>query len=127
MRGIVSTLLALCAAAAVGRAQQPAPAAPTAPTPPTVQERVEVVGVTPVPGRPNHLAAAVGIDAATTRCGSSAGLAMLTPSRGTINSGLLDADAALDLESRIVTTSALLSDTWWLTPRLAVTGSARVN
>ena len=78
-------------------------------------------------GRGNHLAIAAGIDGAATRFGSSAELATLTESRGTIGSGLFDDDAAVGLRSRVVTTGVLLSETWSVTPRLTATGAARVN
>ena len=87
----------------------------------------QVTWTAPLAGRENHFIAGLGVDAASTRFESAAELATLTPSRGTIGSGLFDEDAFVGVRSRTVTGSVFVTDTWSVTDRVALTGSARVN
>src|SRR5688572_12086755 len=81
----------------------------------------------PLWGRDNHFIVGAGADAATTQFEFASELAHLTPERGTIGSGLFDEDAAVDLESRVITTSAFATNTWSVTDAVSITGSARLN
>ncbi len=78
-------------------------------------------------GRTNHLIVGGGLDVASIEFDFASEWATLTPVRGTIGSGLFDEDAFVDLHSRAATGSAFVTDTWSLTPSLAVTASARFN
>jgi outer membrane receptor protein involved in Fe transport len=81
----------------------------------------------PLWGRDNHFIAGAGADAATTQFEFATELAHLTPERGTIGSGRFDEDAAVDLESRVITGSAFATNTWSVTNAVSITGSARFN
>lgn len=78
-------------------------------------------------GRENHLIAGMGADASTSAFDSSAEWAELTPDRGTVGVGIYDPDAFVDLRSRTLTWSAFATNIWSVTPKLALTGSARLN
>jgi outer membrane receptor protein involved in Fe transport len=81
----------------------------------------------PLWGRDNHFIAGAGADAAATHFEFATELAHLTPERGTIGSGLFDEDAAVDLESRVITGSTFATNTWSVTSAVSITGSARFN
>lgn len=81
----------------------------------------------PLWGRDNHFIVGAGADAATTQFEFASELARLTAERGTIGSGLFDEDAAVDLESRVITTSAFATNTWSVTDVVSITASARLN
>jgi outer membrane receptor protein involved in Fe transport len=78
-------------------------------------------------GRDNHLVIGAGFDAARSQFDFASEFATLTPDRGTIGSGLFDDDAAVDLRARTATASAFVTDTWSVTPSVALTASARLN
>jgi iron complex outermembrane recepter protein len=78
-------------------------------------------------GRSNHLIVGAGWDVAAIEFDFASEWATLTPVRGTIGSGLFDDNAFVDLHSRATTGSAFVTDTWALTPALAVSASARFN
>lgn len=81
----------------------------------------------PLAGRENHFIVGGGLDAASTRFESATELATLTPTRGTIGSGLYEDDDFVDVRSRTITASAFVTNTWSVTDRVTLTGSARVN
>jgi iron complex outermembrane receptor protein len=88
---------------------------------------VQLTRVAPFLGKENHFIAGAGLDAASSAFDFVAELAHLTPDRGTIGSGLFDADTFVDLDSRTMTGSAFLTNTWTPTDRLSLTASARFN
>jgi iron complex outermembrane receptor protein len=81
----------------------------------------------PLWGRDNHFIAGAGADAATTHFQFATELAHLTADRGTIGSGLFDEDAAVDLQSRVITGSTFATNTWSVTDTVSITGSGRFN
>ena len=87
----------------------------------------QVTGTAPLAGRENHLIVGAGVEAARSRFAFGAEWARLTPDRGTIGLGQFDESAEVDLDARNTTASVFLSDTWSITPRLSLTGSARFN
>src|SRR5690606_18872642 len=87
----------------------------------------QLTWTTPLAGRENHFIAGGGIDAASTRFESATELATLTPTRGTIGSGLFDEDDFVGVRSRTITGSAFLTNVWSVTDRVTLTGSARLN
>jgi iron complex outermembrane recepter protein len=87
----------------------------------------QITNTAPLLGSQNQFIAGGGFDAAGTHFDFATEFAFLTPDRGTIGSGIFDEDAFVDLDSRTMTGSAFVTDTWSLTPRLTVTGAARFN
>jgi len=81
----------------------------------------------PLRGGANHLIAGGGIDYARTGFTFGSELATLTPDRGTIGSGLFDADEDVRLRTRTLTASAFITDTWSVTSRTSISASARLN
>ena len=83
--------------------------------------------VRPVADRPNHFVMGLTLDGARSRYESDTELARLSPDRGTIGSGLLDAEAAVRLRTRVHHSSVYLADFFTVAPGLTLMGSARYN
>jgi iron complex outermembrane recepter protein len=88
---------------------------------------VQVTSAAPLLQRGNHFIAGAGVDTAAAHFNFASEWAHLTPTRGTIGSGLFDDDAAVDLKNRATTASAFVTNIWSPAPKLSVTGSARFN
>jgi outer membrane receptor protein involved in Fe transport len=87
----------------------------------------QITRTSPLFGRDNHLIAGAGVDAASTRFDFASEFAMLTPSRGTTGSGIVDEESLVELEARMTTGGAFLTNTWSVTPRLTLSAAVRVN
>lgn len=87
----------------------------------------QITRTAPVRGRDNQLIVGAGLDAASTRFDFASELARLTPTRGTVGSGVFEDDAFVNLHSRTVTASVFTSNTWSVSDDIALTGSARFN
>ena len=87
----------------------------------------QLTRTSPVLGRDNHLIVGASVDTASTAFDFSAEWATLTPSRGTIGSGIVDEDSLVGLDARTTTGGAFVSDTWSITPRVTVSAAARLN
>lgn len=81
----------------------------------------------PLASRENHFVAGVSVDGARSRYESDTELARLTGDRGTVGTGLLDAEAAVRLGTRVRHTGVYLADFFTVAPRLTLMGSARFN
>lgn len=79
----------------------------------------------PVADRANHLVAGANVEGARSRYASDTEIARLTDTRGTVGSGLLDADAAVRLRSTTLHTGLFLVDFLTVAPRLTLMASAR--
>jgi iron complex outermembrane recepter protein len=88
---------------------------------------VQVTTAAPLLERGNHFIAGAGVDSAAAHFNFASEWAHLTPTRGTIGSGLFDDEAAVDLRSRATTASAFVTNIWSPAPKLSITGSARFN
>ncbi|HVH26209.1 MAG TPA: TonB-dependent receptor [Vicinamibacterales bacterium] len=87
----------------------------------------QITSTAPLLGHQNQFIAGGGFDASSTRFDFASEFAFLTPDRGTIGSGIFDEEASVDLDSRTMTGSAFLTDTWSPTARFTLTGAARFN
>ncbi len=81
----------------------------------------------PVGARANSLIAGGSFDGAGSRYESDTELARLTDTRGTSGVGLFDQDASVRLETTVRHAGAYLADFFSLTPRLTLSGSARLG
>jgi outer membrane receptor protein involved in Fe transport len=77
--------------------------------------------------RENHFIAGVNVDGGASRYESDTELARLTDDRGTEGTGLLDAEAAVRLETTVWHTSGFVADFFTPTPRLTLMGSAQLT
>jgi iron complex outermembrane recepter protein len=78
-------------------------------------------------GRENQLVAGVSLDHGRTRFRAATELARLTEDRGTVGSGLFDAEAFVNVHSRVRHYGAYLMNTWSATEAFAITVAGRYN
>lgn len=78
-------------------------------------------------GRENQLIVGGSLDAARVRYQADTEIARLTDTRGTIGTGILDAEAAVRLRTNVRHASAFVSDFFTLSPRLTLMAAARLN
>jgi outer membrane cobalamin receptor len=81
----------------------------------------------PLAARENHLVVGVSIDGAGSRYESDTELARLTEERGTVGTGVLDAGAAVRLETSVRHTGVFAADFFSVAPGLTLMGAARFN
>lgn len=88
---------------------------------------VQATVTRPLAARENHFIVGVSFDGARSRYESDTELARLTDERGTVGTGLLDAEAAVRLRTSVAHTGVYVGDFFTVAPRLTLMGSARVN
>ena len=81
----------------------------------------------PLAGRQNYFVAGATLDGGHSGYDADTELARLTDDRGTVGTGLLDADAAVRLKSTVRHVGAYVSNYFTPAPRLTLSGSARFN
>ena len=81
----------------------------------------------PIGNRENHFVAGASFDGARSRYESDTELARLTDDRGTIGTGILDAEAAVRLQTSVRHSGLYAADFFTVTPGLTLVGSARFN
>ena len=81
----------------------------------------------PVRGRENDFLIGVSLDEGRARYESATELAALTESRGTEGTGIFDEDARVNLRATVRHGGVYLADFFSLTPKLTVSGSARLT
>jgi outer membrane receptor protein involved in Fe transport len=79
----------------------------------------------PLGVRENHFIAGVGLDTGQASFHSGTELARLTATRGTVGTGLIDADSLVELDTHVTHAGAYLANFLTVTPRLTLSGSAR--
>jgi iron complex outermembrane recepter protein len=83
--------------------------------------------VRPLSGRPNHFVTGLAIDGGRSRYEADTEIARLTGDRGTIGTGLFDAEAAVRLNTRVAHAGLYAANFFTVTPALTVMGAARFN
>ena len=78
-------------------------------------------------GRENRLIVGATFDRAGSRYDADTEVAYLDETRGTVGTGLYDAEAAVRLGSTATHASAYLADFYSLSPRVTLSGSARLT
>jgi hypothetical protein len=81
----------------------------------------------PLARRPNHFVAGVTFDGGRTRYEADTEIARLTPQRGTVGTGQLDAEAAVRLRTTVGHAGVYAANFWTPVPRATLMGAARFN
>jgi outer membrane receptor protein involved in Fe transport len=81
----------------------------------------------PIGGRGNHFVAGISVDGGGSRYEAATEIARLTDDRGTIGTGLFDAEASVDVKSAVRHTGIYAADFLTAAPRLTVMGAVRFN
>lgn len=81
----------------------------------------------PLTARANHFVLGVGFDAARSRYEADTELARLNEERGTVGTGLLDAEAAVRLRTNVRHIGVYVADFFTVAPRLTLVGASRFN
>jgi iron complex outermembrane recepter protein len=88
---------------------------------------LQATSVRPLTGRQNHFVAGLAVDGGRARYEADTEIAGLTVDRGTIGTGLFDADAAVRLRTHVWHAGVYAANFFSLTPALTVMGAARFN